>query len=1033
MAQFFIHRPIFAWVIAIVIMLAGILSIGTLPISQYPQIAPTTVRISATYPGAASDTVANSVTTPIENGLTGLDGLLYMESTSSTGSSNVTLTFDDGADPDIAQVQVQNKLQLVMSQLPDVVQQQGVTVTRSTSSILMVGALVSRDGRYTSLQLGDVLARTVKTPIQRVPGVGSINVFGSGYAMRIWLDPLKLVQYQVTTADVTAAVAAQNTNVSVGSLGSQPVVPGQQLTAKLTAQSQLSTVEEFERILLRVTEDGSTVFLGDVARIEIGSESYGTSSQYNGSPAAGFGVNLAVGANAVETARNVRTTLDKLRSALPEGVEITYPYDTSPFVEESITRVYETLIEAVALVFLVILVFLQNWRATIIPTIAVPVVLLGTFGILAALGMSINTLTMFALVLAIGLLVDDAIVVVENVERIMHEEGLGPVEATEKGMGQISGALVGIVTVLSAVFLPMAFMGGSTGVIYRQFSVTLISAMVLSLAMALILTPAMCATILRPRDENSGFALGRWFNRGLRRTTEGYVRGSGWLARRPMRMLLVVAALVAAIGWLYERLPSSFLPQEDQGVLMTIVQLSDGSTSAQTRSVVERIESYLRTDEAAVVDSVFSALGFSFGGSGQNYAMVFVKLKPFADRPGQSASALAQRANMRFSGNRAGRIVFIQPPAIQGLGNASGFTFYLLDQTGAGLEALAAAANQLVADATADGRLGSFRGNDNAFDSTLRLVIDQQKAGAFGLSLADINASLSVIFAGRQVNDFTLGADLRPVIVQADAPWRMQPDDVESWYARNQSGAMVPFGAFMSREWDSAATRVQRYGGGLAMQISGAPTPGTSTGTAMQVVEDLVGKLAGGFGLAWTGISYQEQMSGNQAPMLYALSVLVVFLSLAALYESWTVPVAVMLAVPVGVLGALGAAMALGQSNDVYFKVGLLATIGLAARNAILIVEFAETMRRQGVGLIEATLTAARQRLRPILMTTLAFMLGVLPLAIASGAGAAAQRAIGIGVLGGMSSTAVFGVFLVPVFYVAVIRLTDRLRGRRAG
>jgi multidrug efflux pump len=1031
-AQFFIHRPIFAWVIAIVIMLAGALSISSLPISQYPQIAPTTVRINASYPGAAAETVANSVTTPIENGLTGLDGLLYMESSSGTGSSSVTLTFQDSVDPDIAQVQVQNKLQLVMSQLPDVVQQQGVTVTRSTDAILLVGALVSRDGRYSSLQLGDIFASTVKNPVQRVAGVGSINIFGSGYAMRIWLDPLKLVQYQVTTADVTAAVAAQNTNVSVGSLGSQPVVPGQQLTARLTAQSQLSTVEEFERILLRVTEDGSSVFLGDVARIEIGSETFGRSSQFNGSPAAGFGVNLAVGANAVETARNVRATLDGLANALPQGVEIAYPYDTSPFIEESIWRVYETLAEAVVLVFLVILVFLQNWRATIIPTIAVPVVLLGTFGVLAAAGMSINTLTMFALVLAIGLLVDDAIVVVENVERIMHEEGLGPVEATEKSMRQISGALVGIVTVLTAVFLPMAFMGGSTGVIYRQFSVTIISAMVLSLTMALILTPAMCATILRPRGEGRSFAPARWFNGGLRRTTNGYVRSTGWLVRRPMRMLLIVVALIGGVAYLYERLPSSFLPQEDQGVLMTIVQLSDGSTSAQTAAVVNQIEDYLRTDEAQVVDSVFSALGFSFGGSGQNRAMVFVKLKPFADRPGQSASALAQRANMRFAGNRAGRIVFIQPPAIQGLGNASGFTFYLIDQTGAGLQALSDAANQLVAAATADGRLGSFRGNDNAFDSTLRLKIDQQKAGAFGLSLAEVNASLSVIFAGRQVNDFLLGTDLRPVIVQADAPFRMQPDDVDGWYARNQAGDMVPFAAFMTREWDSIANQIRRYGGGLAMQLNGAPTPGTSTGAAMQIVEDLVAKLPGGFGLAWTGISYQERLSGNQAPMLYALSVLVVFLSLAALYESWTIPVAVMLAVPVGVLGAMLAALTLGQSNDVYFKVGLLTTIGLAARNAILIVEFAEKLRREGASLTEATLTAARQRLRPILMTTFAFMLGVLPLAIASGAGAAAQRAIGIGVLGGMTSTAIFGIFLVPVFYVAVVHLASR-RERRGG
>ncbi len=1024
MARFFIHRPVFAWVLAIVTMLVGALGLNTLAIEQYPQIAPTTVRVSASYNGASAEIVESSVTTVIEDAMTGIDGLIYMTSNSTPGSASVTLTFDDTVDADIAQVQVQNKLQLVTSQLPDVVQRQGVQVARSTSSILLVGALTAPGGGYSTVELGDLIAQLIEDPVKRTPGVGSINTFGSGYAMRIWMDPMKMVQYQVTPADVTAAVSAQNTNVTVGDLGAQPSAEGQRLTVSVSAQSQLSTVDEFESILLRVDPDGSTVFLGDVARIAIGQESYGGASRHNGNPAAGFAVNLATGANAVDTAHAVRETIDDLAGALPAGVEIVYPYDTSPFVEESIEQVYHTLAEAVALVFLVILVFLQSWRATIIPVVAIPVVLLGTFAVLALAGFSINTLTMFALVLAIGLLVDDAIVVVENVERVMEEEGLGPVEATEKSMEEITSALVGIVLVLSAVFLPMAFMSGATGVIYRQFSITIITAMVLSLGVALILTPAMCASLLRPRNHAGGIAPARWFNRGLDRTTTGYVGAVTRLVRRPLRMLLVLVAIGFGVYALFDRLPGSFLPDEDQGVALVIIQGPDGSTTQQTRALVEKVEDYLLNAEAETVESVFSVLGFSFGGSGQNNAMVFMKLRDYEEREGLDIAALVNRANgYFFTTNRQGNIFVLQPPAIQGLGTSSGFTMYMIDQTGAGQDALIAAANQLVANAQADGRVTGLRGNEATTQTALRLDIDQQKAAAFGLSIPEVNAMLSVIFAGRDVNDFALGNDLRPVIVQGEAETRSQPEDINRWYARNGQGEMVSFGAFSEQRWEQEPQALARYGGTRALELSGSAAAGLSSGAGMNAMQELVAELDGNYGTAWTGLSYQERLSGNQAPLLFALSALVVFLSLAALYESWVVPLAVMLTVPVGILGALAAALWFGQSNDVYFKVGLLTTIGLASRNAILIVEFAQAQVEEGKSVVEAALVAARQRLRPILMTTFAFMLGVLPLAIASGAGAGAQNSIGIGVLGGMASSAVIGIFLVPVFYVAVLKV----------
>jgi multidrug efflux pump len=1031
MARFFIHRPVFAWVIAIVVMLAGVFGLTSLPIAQYPEVAPTTVRISATYIGASAQVVEDSVTTIIEDGMTGLDGLIYMTSTSDPASASVSLVFDDSVDPDIAQVQVQNKLQLVTNQLPDIVNDTGVQVSRSTSSILLVGALTTEDGSYTSLELGDLVAQTIEDPVKRITGVGSIQVFSSGYAMRIWLDPMRLVQYQVTPAEVIAAVSEQNTNVTVGALGDQPSVTGQQLTVKLSAQSQFSSVAEFERILLRVDEGGSTVFLGDVARIEIGQEDYGFTSRYNGNPAAGFAVNLATGANAVDTAEAVRAEIDRLGAILPAGVQVEYPYDTSPFVEESINQVYHTLFEAVALVFLVIFVFLQSWRATIIPTIAVPIVLLGTFAVLAVFGLSINTLTMFALVLAIGLLVDDAIVVVENVERVMEEEGLGPVEATEKSMEEITSALVGIVVVLSAVFLPMAFMSGSTGVIYRQFSITIISAMVLSLGVAVILTPAMCASLLKPRAHDGGIAPLRWFNRTLDRSTDGYASVVSRLVRRPLRMVVVLVAISAGALALFDRLPGSFLPEEDQGVLMAMVETPQGSTTAQTEAVVEELERYLLTEESDTVEAVFDVLGFSFTGSGQSNAMLFIRLKDFEQRQGFDAASLLARANGRFFGSTAAQIFFLMPPAIQGLGTSAGFTMYLVDQVGNGQEALVSAADQLVATGLAGNQVTGLRGNDAPTETALRLDIDQQRAAAFGLSISEINGMLSVIFSGRDVNDFTLGSDLRPVIVQGAADARMQPGDIDRWYARNAAGEMVPFGSFTEQVWDQEPRSLARYGGTRALELSGSATSGVSSGDAMLAMEQMVSELDGGYGAAWTGLSYQERLSGNQAPLLFALSALVVFLSLAALYESWTVPLAVMMTVPIGILGALAAALWFGQSNDVYFKVGLLTTIGLAARNAILIVEFAQGLYKAGTPLIEAAIEAARLRLRPILMTTFAFGLGVLPLATASGAGAAAQQAIGIGVLGGVVASAAIGIFLVPVFYVAVLEGVRRLGDAR--
>jgi multidrug efflux pump len=1027
MAKFFIRRPVFAWVIAIVIMLGGILAISTLSISQYPDIAPTTVRISASYNGASAETVEKSVTTVIEDGMTGLDDLTYMTSSSSTGSASVTLTFGNSILPDIAQVQVQNKLQLVQSQLPDVVQQSGVDVSRSTSSILMVGALISTDGKRNSVDLGDVFSSRIEDQIKRLEGVGSINVFGSGYAMRVWLDPFKLNKYQLTTSDVTGAIESQNTQVSVGSLGGLPATEGQQLNVTITAQSQLTTVSDFESVILKVEKDAATVRLSDVAKIEIGQESYGGDSRSNSRPSAGFAVNLATGANALDTAARVKAALETVGPTLPEGVTIEYPYDTTPFVQLSIEKVVHTLIEAIILVFVVLLIFLQNLRATIIPMIAVPVVLLGTFGILAITGYSINTLTMFAMVLAIGLLVDDAIVVVENVERIMSEEGLSPLEATEKSMGEITGAIVGIALVLTAVFIPMAFFGGSTGIIYRQFSITIVSAMLLSAVVAIVLTPALCATMLKPIDHNKKQrGPGAWFNRGFGRTTDGYVSSIGFLLKRPLRVMVLFVVIIAGCAWFFTKLPSSFLPQEDQGVLLTIIQTPTGSNIERTNEVMKQVETYYREKEGENVDTVFGVLGFSFTGSGQNNAMVFTKLKDFElrSRPEQGAAAIVQRAMGTFFTFRDAQVFPLLPPAIQGMGTSSGFSMYLVDSGRTGNDALTAASKELIQLSTGNPNLSSLRSNSRDAESQMKILLDQEKMGAMGVDLASVNLMLTTIFAGRDVNDFTLNGELKPVYVQGDAPYRMQPDDLKYWYARNTDGEMVPFSSFSEVTWANGPPTLARFNGTSAISMEGAAGPGIASGDAMNEMERLTASLPGGYTVAWQGISYQERLSGSQAPMLYALSVLIVFLCLAALYESWSIPFSVIMAVPVGVLGALAAAHFFGQSNDVYFKVGLLTTIGLAAKNAILIVEFAKERQEHGLSLFEATLDAAKTRLRPIIMTSLAFILGVVPLAIATGAGSAAQNAIGIGVLGGMLSATLLGIFFVPSFFVVVRRLS---------
>ena len=1032
MARFFIDRPIFAWVIAILIMMAGALSIHTLPIQQYPDIAPPTVVINATYPGASAKAVEESVTQIIEQKMTGIDGLLYMSSTSNSyGQASVTLTFDAGVNPDIAQVQTQNKLQLALPLLPQAVQQQGVQVVKSARNFLMIVGFVSNNDRYGSADLADYLVANVQDPLTRVTGVGEVQVFGSQYAMRIWLDADKLNQFRLNPADVRNALLAQNTQVSAGQLGGTPAMPGQGFTASITAQSRLQTPKEFENILLRSAQDGGEVRLRDVARAEIGQENYGFLARNNGKPSGGIGIKLAAGANALKTADAVKEKVKELTPYFPQGVEAIYPYDTTPFIRISINEVVRTLAEAIVLVFLVMFLFLGNFRATLIPTIAVPVVLLGTFAIMAAFGFSINTLTMFGLVLAIGLLVDDAIVVVENVERIMSEEGLSPKEATRKSMDQITSALVGIAMVLSAVFVPMAFFGGSTGVIYRQFSITIVSAMALSVLVAIILTPALCASILKQVEKGheasegswfSGFF--HWFNGMFARGTNHYVKTVGGILRHKALFLLIYGAIIGVLALLFHLLPTSFLPEEDQGLMPTLVILPAGATQERTMGVLEKIRQHYKEQdpEKDKIDTVFTIAGFGFGGVGQNMGMGFIRLKHWDERNkvSQKVWAYAQRANRAFSQIREAMVFAIIPPAVLELGMANGFDLQLQDRGGLGHDALVAARNQFLFMASQDKRLAGVRPNGMEDNPEFTLDIDHAKAGALGVTVADINDTLSTAWGGVYVNDFLDRGRIKKVYLQADAPSRMTPEDLDKWYVRNRAGDMVPFSAFTTTRWTYGSPRLERYNGQPSLEIQGTAAPGLSTGEAMAVVEEIAKKLPQGIGFSWTGVSFEEIRSGAQAPALYALSVLVVFLCLAALYESWSVPFAVIMIIPLGVIGALIAATGRGLSNDVYFQVGLLATIGLSAKNAILIVEFAKAEVESGKGLIESALSAARMRLRPILMTSLAFALGVLPLAKASGAGSGSQNAIGTGVLGGTITATTFGILFVPLFYVTI-------------
>ena len=1027
MSRFFIDRPIFAWVLAIFISGIGVLAVLTLPIAQYPEIAPPSVSIRASYPGASADTVANTVTQVIEQQMTGLDGLRYFSSSSSAdGAAQITLTFETGTDPDIAQVQVQNKLSQATPLLPESVQRQGVTVQKSSAGFLMVVALISDNPDYDATDLSDYLSANLVNDLSRIAGVGSVQVFGSQYAMRIWLDPNKLAAYGITPSDVVAKVSEQNAQVSAGAFGARPAVEGQALNATITAQSLLRTPEDFRQIVLRAETDGGLVLLNDVARVEIGAESYATLSRFDRAPASGMAISLAPGANALATAGAVKARLEELKPFFPNGVRYVVPYDTTPFVTISIEEVVKTLIEAIVLVFLVMLLFLQNLRATFIPTIVVPIVLLGTFGILAAFGFSINTLTMLAMVLAIGLLVDDAIVVVENVERIMEQEGLSPLEATRKSMGEITGALIGIAVVLAVVFVPMAFFGGSTGVIYKQFAVTIISAMGLSVVMALTLTPALCATLLKPKSDKKPRGPGAWFNRGFGATTTGYVASVGWLVRRPVRVGLFYAALIAATVFLFFRTPGGFLPEEDQGILFTLIQGPTGSTSEQTLAVVKQVENYFLDTEKDIVESAFGVVGFSFSGQGQNQGLAFVRLKDWGERTGkdQTAQALAGRAFGALSGIQGAMVFPIVPPAVSSLGNASGFDFYLQARGGQGHQALLDARNQLLGMLAKSPRIASARPSGLEDAAQFNLDIDYRKAGAMGVTATDVGNLLSIAWAGRYVNDFIDRGRIKRVYVQGEAEARSTPSDLSKWRVRNATGGLVPFSNFAQAQWAYGPQGINRYEAVPAMEIQGSPAPGTSSGQAIEEIRSLAAQLPPGFEVALTGLSREEQESGSQAPLLYALSLAAVFLSLAALYESWSIPFAVMLAMPIGVLGTLLAAWLGRFDNGVFFQVGLLTVIGLTGKNAILIVEFAKERRDAGVGLYDAVVDAARQRFRPILMTSMAFSLGVLPLVLSSGAGSGARSAIGAGVLGGTIAATVLGVLLVPLFFVVIARLT---------
>jgi hydrophobe/amphiphile efflux-1 (HAE1) family protein len=1032
MSRYFIDRPIFAWVIAIVLMMAGLIAIRSLPISQFPEIAPPAVTISASYPGADAETLERTTTQIIEQQLKGIDNLRYFSAqSSSAGNVTITLTFEQGTDPDIAQVQVQNKLQAATSLLPQEVQRQGVTVAKSAASFLLVAAIYSEDGSHSATDLSDYIVSQVQDPVSRINGVGELQIFGTQYAMRIWVDPLKLRSYNLTIADVSAAVSAQNAQVSAGQIGQLPASKEQQLNATVSVQSRLQTPEQFGNIRLRSTEGGAVVRLRDVARVELGAEIYGFETQFNGKSASGFGVRLASGANALDTVDNVKATVQQIAKNFPQDVKVAFPYDSTPFVRLSVKQVVETLIEAVVLVFLVMFLFLQNWRATIIPTIAVPIVLLGTFGVMSILGYSINTLTLFGMVLAIGLLVDDAIVVVENVERLIQTEHLSPKEAARKSMDEISGALIGIGMVLSAVFLPMAFFGGSTGVIYRQFSITIVSSMALSVMVALILTPALCATILKPHDPEAGQGNGvvarffRWFNEKFDDGTTRYQGGVRRAARGWKRTGLVYLLIVAVMGVIFMRLPSGFLPEEDQGTMFALVQTPAGGTLPRTQRALDVVRDHFLKEESASVESVFTVSGFSFAGQGQNAGLAFIKLKDWKDRSGAEnrAPALAGRAMGVFSKYRDASIFALVPPAVQELGNATGFDLWLVDETNLGHDKLLAARNQLLGETGGDKRVAQVRPVSLDDAPQLAVTIDQDKASALGLDISAINTEISTAWGSAYVNDFLDRGRTKRVFLQADEAYRSSPEAIENLYVRSANGAMAPFSAFATLSWKTAPVILSRYNGKPAMQLQGAAGEGQSTGDAMTAITEMQAKLPRGTGLEWTGLSYEERLSGGQAPAVYALSLIVVFLCLAALYESWSVPIAVLLVVPLGVVGAVLAAWLTGLNNDIYLQVGLITTIGVSAKNAILIVEFAEERVQAGMNAFDAAMEAARLRLRPILMTSLAFVFGVLPLAVSTGAGAGGQNAIGRAVVGGMLSATVFAIFFVPMFFVVVSRL----------
>ena len=1026
LSRFFIDRPVFAWVIAVVIMLAGGIAALKLPIEQYPTIAPPTVVISAFYPGADANTLQSSVTQVIEQQLTGLDNLLYFSSSSSAdGSVSISVTFSAGTNADTAQVQVQNKVQAAVPLLPSAVQQLGVTVQKAQNNFLLVVAVYDDTGRYSNVDISDFISSHMKDPLSRVPGVGSTQVFGSEYAMRIWLDPYKLHNFELQPSDVYAAVQTQNVQVSAGQIGAQPATDNADLNATVTAQSRLQTPEQFQNIILKTAPGGAVVRLKDVARVELGAETYSIQSQFNGFPASGVAVMLAPGANALNTVDLVKARAHELESALPPGMKMNFPVDNTTFIRLSIHDVIVTLIEAIALVVLVMYVFLQNWRATLIPAIAVPVVLLGTFGILAATGYTINTLTLFALVLVIGLLVDDAIVVVENVERIMHDEGLDPHAATLKSMDEITGALIGIGLVLTAVFLPMAFFGGSTGVIYRQFSVTIVSAMGLSILVALILSPSLCATLLKPvpKEAPPPFAFFRWFNRNFDAFRAWYAGKLSGVLHHTRWVMLAFAGVVALMAFLFWRLPTGFLPDEDQGFVFTLVNLPAGATQPRTMAVAEKVAKYYLATEKDNVDFVFSIAGFSYAGSGQNTGMAFIHLKDWSERKGakNAAAAIANRAMGHFMmTERDAQVYSLVPPSVPGLGNSSGFDIQMEDRGNLGHAGLIEKRNQLLGMAAQNPNLAGVRPNSLDDTPQLHIQIDQAKASAQGVSLADVNSTLSAAWGSSFINDFVDRGRVKRVYMQADAPYRMTPDDLNRWYVRSSNGGMSPFSSFSSATWTVGPATLSRYNGLPAIELNGQPAPGVSSGTAIKEMGKLFEKLGPDVGYELTGLSFEEEASGAQTPILYSLSILVIYLCLAALYESWAIPLSVMLVIPLGVIGAIAAASLRGLFNDIYFQVGMLTTIGLSAKNAILIVEFAVDAEKKGATAFDAAMEAARLRLRPILMTSIAFIAGVTPLALSRGAGAASQNDIGTGVIGGMLTATVLAIFFVPVFFQLV-------------